>query len=43
MKSCALAARAATSISSLDVALQVEFERQTLKPVFRLIGFRLWV
>jgi hypothetical protein len=25
------------------VALQVEFERQTLKPVFHLIGFRLWV
>jgi hypothetical protein len=25
------------------VALQVAFERQTLKPVFRLIGFRLWV
>jgi hypothetical protein len=25
------------------VALQVEFERQTLKPVFHLIGYRLWV
>jgi hypothetical protein len=25
------------------VALQVEFERQTLKPVFHLIGFRLSV
>jgi hypothetical protein len=25
-----------------DVALQVEFERQTLKPVFHLIGYRLW-
>jgi hypothetical protein len=25
------------------VALQVEFERQTLKPVFHLIGVRLWV
>jgi hypothetical protein len=25
------------------VALQVAFERQTLKPVFHLIGFRLWV
>jgi hypothetical protein len=25
------------------VALQVAFERQTLKPVFRLIGYRLWV
>jgi hypothetical protein len=26
-----------------DVALQVAFERQTLKPVFHLIGYRLWV
>jgi hypothetical protein len=26
-----------------DVALQVAFERQTLKPIFHLIGFRLWV
>jgi hypothetical protein len=26
-----------------DVALQVEFERQILKPVFQLIGFRSWV
>jgi hypothetical protein len=26
-----------------SVALQVAFERQTLKPVFHLIGFRLWV
>jgi hypothetical protein len=26
-----------------DVALQVAFERQILKPVFHLIGFRLWV
>jgi hypothetical protein len=25
------------------VALQVEFERQILEPVFHLIGFRLWV
>jgi hypothetical protein len=25
------------------VALQVAFERQFLKPVFHLIGFRLWV
>jgi hypothetical protein len=25
------------------VALQVPFERQTLKPVFHLIGYRLWV
>jgi hypothetical protein len=24
------------------VALQVAFERQTLKPVFHLIGYRLW-
>jgi hypothetical protein len=32
--------------SGLDlrgVALQVEFERQILKPAFHLIGFRLWV
>jgi hypothetical protein len=27
----------------LVVALQVAFERQTLKPVFHLIGYRLWV
>jgi hypothetical protein len=27
----------------LSVALQVAFERQTLKPVFHLIGYRLWV
>jgi hypothetical protein len=26
-----------------DVALQVAFQRQTLKPVFHLIGYRLWV
>jgi hypothetical protein len=25
------------------VVLQVAFERQTLKPVFHLIGYRLWV
>jgi hypothetical protein len=25
------------------VALQVAFERQTLKPVFQFIGYRLWV
>jgi hypothetical protein len=25
------------------VALQVAFERQTLKSVFHLIGYRLWV
>jgi hypothetical protein len=25
------------------VALQVEFERQILKPAFHFIGFRLWV
>jgi hypothetical protein len=29
--------------SSLGVALQVAFERQTLKPVFHLIEYRLWV
>jgi hypothetical protein len=27
----------------LGVALQVAFERQTLKPFFHLIGYRLWV
>jgi hypothetical protein len=27
----------------LGVALQDAFERQSLKPVFHLIGFRLWV
>jgi hypothetical protein len=27
----------------LDVALQVAFERPTFKPVFQLIGYRLWV
>jgi hypothetical protein len=27
----------------LIVALQAAFERQTLKPVFHLIGYRLWV
>jgi hypothetical protein len=26
-----------------DVALQVAFERQTLKPAFHLIGHRLWI
>jgi hypothetical protein len=25
------------------VAVQVAFERQNLKPVFHLIGYRLWV
>jgi hypothetical protein len=29
--------------SDPGVALQVAFERQILKPVFHLIGFRLWV
>jgi hypothetical protein len=28
---------------SRDVALQVAFERQTLKPFFHLIGYRLWL
>jgi hypothetical protein len=28
---------------SHGVALRVAFERQTLKPVFHLIGYRLWV
>jgi hypothetical protein len=27
----------------LGVALQIAFERRTLKPVFHLIGYRLWV
>ena len=27
----------------LVVALQVEFERRILKPVFHLIGYKLWV
>jgi hypothetical protein len=31
------------NVSGHGVALQVAFERQTLKPVFRLIGYRLWV
>jgi hypothetical protein len=29
-------------LSHRAVALQVAFERQTLKPVFHLIGYRLW-
>jgi hypothetical protein len=29
-------------VNHLDVALQVAFERQTLKPAFHLIGYRLW-
>jgi hypothetical protein len=29
--------------AALGVALQVAFERQILKPVFHLIGYRLWV
>jgi hypothetical protein len=29
--------------SAPGVALQVAFERQTLKPIFHLIGYRLWV
>jgi hypothetical protein len=32
-----------SSSVSHSVALQVAFERQTLKPVFHLIGYRLWV
>jgi hypothetical protein len=34
---------AVAQVPPLDVALQVEFEKQILKPVFHLIGFRLWV
>jgi hypothetical protein len=33
----------AQGIYRRGVALQVEFERRILKPVFHLIGFRLWV
>jgi hypothetical protein len=29
--------------AALAVALQVAFERQTLKPIFHLIGYRFWV
>jgi hypothetical protein len=29
--------------TSRAVALQVAFERRILKPVFHLIGYRLWV
>jgi hypothetical protein len=32
-----------SSFGCRSVALQVAFERQTLKPVFHLIGVRLWV
>jgi hypothetical protein len=35
--------KAADDAQGRGVALQVEFERQTLKPVFHLIGYRLWV
>jgi hypothetical protein len=31
------------STAEPHLALQVAFERQTLKPVFHLIGDRLWV
>jgi hypothetical protein len=34
---------AAAEVAPHVVALQVAFERQTLKPVFRLICYRLWV
>jgi hypothetical protein len=37
------ATSSAASLKYRDVALQVAFERQTLKPVFHLIGCRLWV
>jgi hypothetical protein len=36
-------AREAQACAVRGVALQVAFERQTLKPVFHLIGYRLWV
>ena len=35
--------QAALHVVRRVVAVQVAFERQTLKPVFRLIGYRLWV
>jgi hypothetical protein len=35
--------RGVAHLQTRDVALQVAFERQTLKPVFHLIGVRLWV
>ena len=35
--------RRALPLRAHVVALQVEFERQILKPVFHLIGYRLWV
>jgi hypothetical protein len=31
------------AVAAHDVAVQVAFERQTLKPIFHLIGYRLWV
>jgi hypothetical protein len=34
---------AAADVQHHGVALQVAFERRTLKPVFHLIGYRLWV
>jgi hypothetical protein len=33
----------ASGVRHHGVALQVAFERQTLKPAFHLIGVRLWV
>jgi hypothetical protein len=33
----------AGSVTTRGVALQVAFERRTWKPVFHLIGYRLWV
>jgi hypothetical protein len=39
----AVASALSNSAAFPVVALQVAFERQILKPVFHLIGFRLWV
>ena len=39
----ALSGVSSSDSGSRGVALQVAFERQTLKPVFHLIGYRLWV
>jgi hypothetical protein len=43
LSSCSKTTFSALPASARDVALQVPFERQILKPVFHLIGFRLWV
>jgi hypothetical protein len=40
---CRVKPQVKRNIREHGVALQVAFERQTLKPVFHLIGYRLWV